>query len=416
MRKSKKDLQKSDQVDTYIRLFNIFEDNIALHEVSIDTLGKYAENYDKRVIETMIAKIEASKLKKRKRISTGELYEELAQFMDFVEKRPRQAKLFAKNTLVSIISTFEHLLADLLRVYFTTFTDRLSLDNKSMSYEELKDLGSIEDAKRHLIEREVQLLLISEGLKEKIKRITSELGQNAIPQDYFARLSKIIKIRNLIVHNEGKADKDYVKRFGDGKIQEGDILPVSKDELTQALSLVYFLGSILIQDTQINFSKGEQEGYGYVLNSAIHRMVKKRDFDHIRHAFDYAKSSKMGDVNKKRIVINYCIALKQQERSLNNIEKVLNTEDWSTARGDKKFKMVLHAIRDEHALFYQELETLTKHDQIDLLSLDTWAIFDFYKRQKRFKALVLALRKSKLKFQPPKVKGASKNQKSAKLQ
>jgi hypothetical protein len=67
-------------------------------------------------------------------------------------KTEEQKALLYKSSLITLTSTVELFLSQLLHFYFDRFPDAVGADTKFFSLDDLKSLGSIEDAKKHLRE------------------------------------------------------------------------------------------------------------------------------------------------------------------------------------------------------------------------------------------------------------------------
>ena len=105
--------KKKEKIENVFELMHkIFESNISLHEVSIDIVGSYASKYDRSVFDEVLKglkpKIKTNKGKKEKFSFSDS---DISLFLNAAKKYPAQSELFAKNTLVSIVSTIDILFA-----------------------------------------------------------------------------------------------------------------------------------------------------------------------------------------------------------------------------------------------------------------------------------------------------------------
>ena len=94
-------IQRRDR-DTFTKMYGVFDNNISLHRVSLETIGSYALRYDKGVIEKVTKKINEN-IKKRSKGKAKKVFltrEEINLILEAQEKHPKQGELFAKNTLV----------------------------------------------------------------------------------------------------------------------------------------------------------------------------------------------------------------------------------------------------------------------------------------------------------------------------
>lgn len=366
------------------RIQRIFENNIFLREVSIKEVGRYAQKYDKKTLGKMKDALN-KKLKNRKgkaRLSN----EDLKIIQETLKKHPAQSDLFTKNTLVSIVSTLDVLFVELFKFYYKKFPEKLSLENQTIRFKDLKNITKIEDAQNFLITREIETILVQEGIASRLNTLSHSMGFDISPIDKsLADVKKLVKIRNLIVHNDGIADSEYNHKYGDKENKVGDKIRLSHKYLTDSLYLVYFLGTYILQGAQLHFSE-KIESREFLLNNVLHELIKNGQHGFSRHVYDFALNNKIDSLNKKLITINYCIGLKKQGKTVEHIQKVLNLEDWSIKKED--FEMCKAALLEKHADFYFNLERLIKDKKITKNEIDDWIVFHFYKNKPRFKSLV----------------------------
>ena len=372
--------------NVFKKIHQIFESNIFLQEVSIKEIGGHAQDYDKNTLKKMNEIFEKkSKFKKRKiKISV----DEFKVIQETFKKHPAQSYLFSKNTIVSMVSTLDMLFVELFKFYYKKFPEKLSLDNQSISFKALKNITKIEDAQNFLITREIEAILINEGITKRLGRLNAEGKLNAIDEQ-LKDINKLVKIRNLIVHNGGSVDNEYVQMYGDDKINVGEKIKLSQKYLSDSLTLVYFVGTYILQDAQLNFSES-REPREFLLNNLLHTLVKNDQHSFSRPIYNFALNNKIDNLNRKYIIINYCISLKKQGKSTEHIQKVLNLEDWSIKSED--FEMCKAVLLDKHDDFYEFLNESIKSKKVTKNEIDEWMIFCFYKDKPKFKSLVKKLK------------------------
>lgn len=366
----------------------MFSSNLELQEVSIDAIGTHAFKYDRDVsskldkrLEELIRKVPN---KKKGVVLSGS---DLDYLLELTKKHPKQGQLFAKNTLVSIVSTLDNLFGKIFEQYYTENPEKLSLENKTISYSDLINLTDIASAQKFLIRREVEGVLFK-GFKERINLLKSQLEID-IPggEKSLTALKKLIKIRNLIVHNEGRADKDFLDNFSEEEIKEGVQIKITQEYLKDSLVLVYFVGSFILQDVQIKLAKEKIHSGEYILNEVIHLLVKKGQHEFLKSIYEYAVAGKLDDVNRKMVVINYCIAAKKSGKNVDHINKILDKEDWSSTENSPEFACVLFALRGNDQEFYAQLHKALKSKTLGKEELKQWEIFSFYRKKAEFKKI-----------------------------
>lgn len=371
------------------RMYRVFSNNISLQEVSIDIIGSYASRYDDSVTKDLDRllkeKFKENKGKKAKSITLTP--DEVDKLIILVKKHPDQSYLFSKNTLVSIVSVLDTLTARLFEFYFSKNPSQLSIENQSLTFSELKEIEDVSQAERYLVNREVELLLIQKGFRERLKILKDVLGID-LPQktEIISELSKLIKIRNLIVHNEGKADANFVKLYGIEGVKVGDSIKVSKEYLVESLYLVYFFGSFLLQEAQLKFSTDKIKSDEFIINDVVHRLVKKCNYTYIGQIYTYVKEKPLDQINQKMAIVNYCIGLKKKGIEISKIKVILDKEDWSAVPHD--FLMSIAALKDDDVNFYKYLELSIKNKIVGKSELEEWEIFSFYRKKTKFKTIV----------------------------
>lgn len=398
IKSTKKLMNKSSNSNIFFRMFNVFENNIALHEVSISTIGSYALRYDKSIFKKLDDIIKNINTKKRKNASLSDA--NIRSFLQIITtKHPNQMQLFSKNTIVSIVSTLDGLFAKIFEHYYTEYPDKLSIENRNITFSELKKITNIEEAQKFLINREVELLLLQKGIKDRLKILGDSFGINILENsDHIQALKKVIKVRNLIIHNQGRADDEFINLYNDSKnnIKKGQLIKIDQKYLIESLALVYFIGGYVLQVAQSKLSKEPIENEQFIINNVMHKLLKDNKFNLLRPIYDYAISGGLNDSNKKMVIINYCIGLKKQGKEKEQIEKVLEKEDWTVVSSElSDFSMSMDALRGNHESFYNTLEKLINNKIISKDELLEWEIFSFYRKTSKFNELLELATKKK---------------------
>ncbi len=119
-------------------------------------------------IETLLVQInqifgEDPKLNQANGLSNLNILEtalKIKEKISHLERKSLQRTHVYNSTLVSLISTIEHFTLTLLHHYYDKYPDSILGSEKSqLSFRELKDFDSIQDAAKYLIERHVENLL-----------------------------------------------------------------------------------------------------------------------------------------------------------------------------------------------------------------------------------------------------------------
>ncbi|MEX2369261.1 MAG: hypothetical protein WD552_02635 [Candidatus Paceibacterota bacterium] len=374
--------KKKEKQNKFKEIYRRFKREIKLHEKSIEVIGSYAYKSDKKILKKLESILDKAK-DKRLNLSVTDI----EVLMEVYNEHPDQSFLFRKNTIVSIVSLLDDVFSSIFRDYYLQNPDKLSLENQSINYTELGHVSKINEAKNYLINKEIEAILIKQGIKSRFEILKNEMDVS-IPDnnEHLLEVNKLIKTRNLIVHNSCCIDQEYSKKYGDEKLKKGDRIPLSEQYLKNTLSLVFYIGSYILQSVQLKQFSKKLESNDFILNDVMHELVKKENYTFLKEMYNFAKDSDLDDINKKMIVINFCIGLKKQGKSLSHIDKVLEQEDWSVE--EPTIELCLSALKEDHDDFYSKLETLIKNKKISKRELLDWEIFSLYRRKTKFRKIV----------------------------
>ena len=130
----------------------------------------------------------------------------------FKKSAPKQGPILRRGALVSLLGCFETLVAHLIRKFYKKFPEAFPSSSKSLTLEDLKEIGSIEDAELHLIDAEIDSILrgnISSQIEYFVKPIKVQLKYL---NEFHDKLIEISQRRNILVHNDGVINKHYISK------------------------------------------------------------------------------------------------------------------------------------------------------------------------------------------------------------
>lgn len=368
--------------DRFRLLYEFTEKNLGLISSSILVLGATAEKYDLKVREENQVLLKT--IIKKKKITEKDIFD-LNQMRT---KHPAQFMLFTRSTITSVVSVMDTVFAKILKYYYTTNPTKISDENKTISIKDLESLESVEEAKKFLIQREIDKALLHKGIQERLK-VFKEIGLTVpTKSEHLYELNKLIKIRNLIVHNSSQCDTEYEKKYAKKGEKNGDALILDKDYLQEAIAVTLYFCGVLIQSAQVKLLKDDTGKNKHFIHDVAHKLLKDGRYHFLAEMYDSIESLGIDDINKKIIVINYCIGLKKQGKSQAKINKELDRYDWSLVQEETDLQMCLHALRGDDVKFYITLENLIKRKKVDQSDLLDWEIFKLYSGNARFRQIV----------------------------
>ncbi|WP_429842381.1 hypothetical protein [Brevibacillus sp. FIR094] len=305
-----------------------------------------------------------------------------AQLSATGEKLP----LLYQSSLISLIVSFELLIARIIDSIISKFPQSIGLHKKQLSLETIRSIGNLNDVERFLVESEVQQLMFG-GYKEWLKFFKDIIKIPTKRLDLLeANINEIFSRRNLLVHSGGIVNSVYLSRVDEdltNDLKVGDKLDVSKEYLNTALELFEKYGVLLVFETWKKLDKSAVDR-SFFLDYYCSML-----FDAERWEFASEISLFRMEDNqnaRERLIgkINYWMC----QKWLGNIEKVrkeITTEDFSANTRD--FQLCKLALLDQKDEFFKLLEKAYPSEirEHDLLN---WPIFKELRNTPEFEEFI----------------------------
>ncbi len=274
-----------------------FENNILAINVLNDKIGCTADDHDKKIkeefkknteaaIDSFVKEIKAKhqddkpeegENKEKKDISEKEAKEIADSLRKAIfstdefrkahkklkKSAPKQGPILRRGALISLLSCFETLVAQLVREFYRQYPEAFPAESKSLTLANLKEIGSIEDAESYLIDTEIDSILRG--------NVISQIGYFVKPikidirpiEKFIDNLVEISQRRNILVHNDGIINKHYLSKTPPSLIskeaEEGNVINVDQDYISEASNTVYVIGLIMIQQCFRKWHKDKVE-------------------------------------------------------------------------------------------------------------------------------------------------------------
>lgn len=308
----------------------------------------------------------------------------------FVKGAMRQGVLLRRGALVSLISYYEALISDLIHHYYKLYPAALPADTRVLSLNDLREIGSIEEAEKHLVSKEVDSVL-REGYEQQLRYFTERLKIDLKYLDeQMDYLVEINQRRNIVVHNNSVVNRTYIKNVENKLLEEFDAkegkdLAITREYLNKAIDMIYICGIITSQQCIRKWDKIEKQMADDLIISHTYDALLEERYDLAIIVAAYAEKIKMlSDQSKKIVTINHAIALKAMGKN-DDMEIILKRIDWSAS--SMNFQVALRALRGERESFYVWLTRAVKSGEIDRNSLEQWPLFKEFREEKEFQEI-----------------------------
>ncbi|MEV6212497.1 hypothetical protein [Kitasatospora sp. NPDC051914] len=179
---------------------------------------------------------------------------------------PARKPILLELLVVSIVSAYEALLAELVEQFFKVSPEALekvSRDReKEFSLRDLKSLGTIEDAVDLAISRRVEELMFgsfAEWRKFFIDRMNLSFEDYAVNWE---ALREVFQRRHILVHNGGEVSKRYLSNVDSSLtagLTVGQRVSTDEDYVRAAIEQVATFGVLLANAVILKFRKGDAD-------------------------------------------------------------------------------------------------------------------------------------------------------------
>ena len=237
--------------------------------------------------------------------------------------------------LVAMVSTYDALLGRLLRCIFLLKPEKLNTSDRSLSFTELVEFGSIDAAREHIISAEIESVLRKSHIEQfeyLEKRLSMPLRKGLESWPTFVELTQR---RNLFVHADGVVSRQYLKVCEGSGIEItqdllGKRLHVGPAYMQQAFDCLYELGVKLAHTIWRKLAPTELESADDSLNSTCYQLLETERYKLAHELLMFATTGQQkhsSAFRRRMLVINSAIAVKFGE--IQNVPWPLDSEDWS---------------------------------------------------------------------------------------
>lgn len=167
-------------------------------------------------------------------------------FSDELDRLEIVCKTMPELALIALVSQFDVYLANLIRGILLKKPDILNASERAISYSDLSDFSSIEEARDFFAEKTIEGVL-RQSHTDQFAWLEEKLGlklRNGL--DVWSRFIEITQRRNLFVHTDGIVTRQYLDECAadvvDADIRRGAQLDVSPNYISAARNVVLEVG------------------------------------------------------------------------------------------------------------------------------------------------------------------------------
>ncbi|MCX6880526.1 MAG: hypothetical protein NTW21_42980 [Verrucomicrobia bacterium] len=300
-------------------------------------------------------------------------------------------RLIHRSFLTSQISQYDAYLGRLLRLIYYVCPEKLNASEKQITFKELVQYGSIEEARERLIEREVDSV-VRKSHEDQIAWITENLKlpiASFIPE--LPGFIEIAQRRHLFVHCDGVVSAPYIKNCtGAGvelpaEIDIGHQLEVTKEYLEDAFESVYVVGVKVGLALWIKLFK-DVDAVARCVNAMAFELISNARYSLAKNLLEYALSGKQKPTDEqiyRFIILNLAQTYKWSGEK-EKCAKLLGEHNWSAS--SDIIKLGVAALTEKHDGAFCIMRKLGHDEEFKKESYREWPVFSELRKHPGFLA------------------------------
>lgn len=289
-----------------------------------------------------------------------------------------ESELIMQSVLMNLCIALESMSSEVLINYYY-YCGGTELSNKTLTYDELIEIEDIEDAKRYLVERNVESIFYNsfnkwfEKMDERL-HIKKEFSDVLEVNELIAEINEAFLRRNILVHNNGKVNKKYLTNVCDHYKElysVNDLVKLDKEYLDKKIDCFEKLGwMIFFKSMEINQKSTGLEDIIWAVNNKALNCIKS-NCDLIPSIFRICSKKSPNQQQKYYCAINYYLFYKINNRLEEVIEELT---EFDVSILSDEFVMAKAILLDSEDCF----EIIKKHfstlDDLDFLNKIRWPL------------------------------------------
>lgn len=291
---------------------------------------------------------------------------------------------------VDCITQFDNYLQNLMRCIYRLHPEILKNSNKSITYKELFDITTIDNAKDFVIESVLTELFHGSHSDqfEHFSKIT-KINVPSEMEELYKKLIEITERRNIHIHCHGRASRQYInvctQNNVEVKVSEGDDLKIEKNYFLESIDALMELSVKIGYIVWKKQEKSEQENADKFLISLCNDLIKQGRNKLAIALIDYVidhKDNKMNLFNKHLLKM-YWICAQKKEGNTTEYEKGIH-EDWSSVK--PLISLILSVLKDEFDSAVEQVKHIGNDPkELDKFLFEDSVLFSEFVKQKEFK-------------------------------
>lgn len=282
--------------------------------------------------------------------------------------------------LLSLVIDYDSLVADLVRVILSMNPGMLKIGDKSFTFEEILAFSSLDEAKKHIIDSEVEAVLRMSH-PDQVRWFEKRLKLDTLTKlPAFPAFVEVTQRRNIVTHNKGRVSKQYLdvcrrNNIDTQHLSLDDDLTIDSTYLMQAVETIYEYGLELGHLIWRKVKKEEQQDSDSRLSAVGYELLRQEHYDLARRVLRFAHEDvgqHASDSTRRMIIVNRANACKLSG-DFDEAKRIIAADDWSAT--SDQFQISIAAVLDEYDEAISLMHKIGKDGVITSTDYKTWPVF-----------------------------------------
>lgn len=292
--------------------------------------------------------------------------------------------------LPTVVAHFDAFFSRLLATNFRVRPELTKSIEKQLTVQELMQFSSIDAAKDHYIEKEIDNVMYksrTEQLAWLSGKLKVDFGIEKKLKDNFFELTER---RNIIIHNGSLVNLRYLdnlRRLGidPGKKSVGKRISTTRKYLFSSVVSTLEMGFIISQLVWRKLAPAEAEDADELANEVTFELIEMKEYEAAKALLEFCRSDKIEFASERCKlvnVINYANVLRLEDKK-EEAKAVLDQHDWTARSLD--FEMCASAVLEDAD---RCAELLLKHKDIEGIGPPEyahWPVFSSVRETDKFR-------------------------------
>ena len=313
--------------------------------------------------------------------------------IDQAMKAPRktnyQKELLYKNAFIGLLSSVEWYYSQVLHFYYDKHPEAAGIKKKTMTLEDLKTFGTVQDAEKFLIDSKIEEVFRAgfdvwmDILKDEVKLKLPYV------RPFFNELLEVYQRRNLLVHNGGMVNSIYISKVSSEiskDLKIGDKLTITSEYLENAICKLHIVFTLIAAELWKKLEPNE-ESRADILNSIAYRNMNQGRWEVSEWLSCFIKD----DENLKSRVktvgqLNLWLSRKKRGNRELVIGEVLKADFTDKSL---RYQLAVSALTENKEEFFELLPETLRTKSLEIEELLEFPIFDEMRNTSEFEEFKL---------------------------